>query len=317
MTTTSSSEPPRPRPKGEVSVLGPDGSPAATEGRITERSRERDSEDERYTPVIIKRNDEIRRHPDDILSAAIEEGVEQLERQGFSLFLSAVAGGLILGFSAMAVAVVVTATGDSLSGLQQRIAAALVYPLGFVVCLLSGTELFTEHTATALYPVLDRRASVLSLLRLWAVVVAGNLVGAAGSALLLTSAEGVVGARAGYIEIGHHLVDPSAASLLASAVIAGWLMATAGWLILASPSALSQTVSIYIITFLIGLGGLHHSIAGSVEMFTAWLVSDAFTPSAAAAFIGLALLGNLIGGTLFVAVLNYGHIRHSRAEDRS
>ena len=51
--------------------------------------------------------------------------------------------------------------------------------------LMSGAELFTEHTATAVYPVLDRQASVPRLVRLWGIVVSGNLLGALASAVLL------------------------------------------------------------------------------------------------------------------------------------
>jgi formate/nitrite transporter FocA (FNT family) len=137
----------------------------------------------------------------------------------------------------------------------------------------------------------------------------GNLVGAWMSAGLLTLAEPVIGASAGYVEIGRHLVEPTTFSLLVSAVLAGWLMALGAWLILATPAGLSQTVSIFIVTFLIGLGGLHHSIAGSVEMFVAYLVSDEFTLIESVRFIILALCGNLIGGSVFVAMLNYAHIR--------
>jgi formate/nitrite transporter FocA (FNT family) len=95
-------------------------------------------------------------------------------------------------------------------------------------------------------------------------------------------------------------------------VLAGWLMALGAWLILATPPAVSQIVSIYIVTFLIGLGGLHHSIAGSVEMFAALMMSTEFSILESIRFIGVALFGNLIGGSLFVAVLNYAHIRETR-----
>lgn len=33
----------------------------------------------------------------------------------------------------------------------------------------------------------------------------------------------------------------------------------------------------YVVTFLIGIGGLHHSIAGSAEIFTAMFLSSEFT----------------------------------------
>jgi formate/nitrite transporter FocA (FNT family) len=280
---------------------------------VEERRVRRREEDRAFVPVIIKRTDESRRHPDDVLVAAIAEGLEQLHRPAVSLGLSSIAAGLILGFTAMAVGIATVAVEPLADWpMLGRLFVALGYPLGFVLCLTSGAELFTEHTATAVYPVLDRKAGVGSLLRLWIIVMAGNLVGAVLSAGLLTLAEPVIGAREGYLEIGRHLVSFPALPLLVSAVLAGWLMALGAWLILATPPAVSQIVSIYIVTFLIGLGGLHHSIAGSVEMFTALMMSSEFSITASAQFIAIALIGNLIGGSLFVAVLNYAHIRETR-----
>jgi formate/nitrite transporter FocA (FNT family) len=280
---------------------------------LTDRSLERLAEDRTWVPVIVKRTDETRRHPDDVLDAVIEDGLEQLARQTFSLGLSAVAAGLILGFTAMAVAVVSVAVQPLADWpMFERLALAVVYPLGFVVCLMSGAELYTEHTATAVYPVLDGRASFTSLLRLWVTIVVGNLLGAFVSATLLIGADSVIGAREGYIEIGRHLVAFPSAALLLSAILAGWLMALGAWLIMATPPTVSQIVSIYIVTFLIGLGGLHHSIAGAAEIFAAVLASDEFGGAQVLRFLSLALLGNLIGGSLFVAALNYAHIRESR-----
>lgn len=186
----------------ERAIVHPDGSPVAEPTQMTERAAQRHLEDERYLPVIVKRTDEARRHPDDILSYAIHEGLEQLQRPGFSLMLSAVAAGLILGSTAMSVAVASQIVQASPWPWAERLALALVYPLGFVVCLMSGTELFTEHTATAVYPVLDRQASWKSLLRLWGLVLSGNLLGAAVVSGLLALADDVIGARQGYLEIG-------------------------------------------------------------------------------------------------------------------
>jgi formate/nitrite transporter FocA (FNT family) len=280
---------------------------------LTDRTIERFAEDRTWVPVIVKRTDEARRHPDDVLVAVIEEGMEQLSRPTFSLGLSAIAAGLILGFTAMAVAVVsVAAQPLGEWPMLERLAVALVYPLGFVVCLMSGAELYTEHTATAVYPVLDRKARFGSLLRLWITIVVGNLLGAFVSASLMIGADSVIGAREGYIEIGRHLVAFPSMALLLSAILAGWLMALGAWLIMATPPTVAQIVSIYIVTFLIGLGGLHHSIAGAVEIFAAVLASDEFGLSQVARFLSLALIGNLIGGSFFVAALNYAHIRKSR-----
>jgi len=280
--------------------------------RETERSVERKSEDEDYIPVIIKRSDETVRHPDDVLEQAIEEGLEQVNRPFLSLLLSSAGAGLILGFTAMAVAVMATLTFSQDNPLLLRLSMAFVYPLGFIVCIMSGTQLFTEHTATAVYPFLANKVGAKQLLRLWVVVILGNIIGALGSAGLLVLADEVIMAREGYILIGHHLVGYNNSTLLVSSLLAGWLMALGGWLVLVTSPALSQIICIYIVTFLIGLGGLHHSIAGSVEMFTALFISDEYTLMQALRFISVALGGNLIGGSIFVAGFNYSHIRRTQ-----
>lgn len=275
----------------------------------TPRSKQRSEEDQQFVPVIVKRTDASRRHPDDILERALQDGDEQLGRSALPLLLSAVAAGLIVGFSAMAAAIAADLTLELGAPKLLRIATALVYPLGFVMCILSGTQLYTEHTATAVYPVLEGRAGVLQLLRLWVLVVAGNLIGAAGMASLLSLGEPIIGAAEGYRELARHIVDAPTAALWGSTILAGWLMAQGAWLVLGATSTSGQMLSIAVVTFLIGLGQLHHSIAGAVEVFAAYFVTDELQPADIATFLAIALGGNLVGGSVFVAVLNYVHIR--------
>ena len=278
----------------------------------TERGEQRDAEDRDFIPVIVKRTDDIRRHPDDVLQYAITEGKEQLDRGSLSLWLSAIAAGLILGFTALAVGVVASFVEAGETNRQLRIATALVYPIGFVICLMSGTQLFTEHTATAVYPILDRQAPLTSLGRLWVLVIAGNVLGALASAGLLTLGDEVVGARSGYVLIAGKMIAPSFSSLFGSAVLAGWLMALGAWLILATPPTVSQIVCIYLVTFLIGLGGLHHSVAGTAELFVGLFHGLDASGTAILKFFAATYTGNLVGGALFVAVLNYAHIRQTQ-----
>ncbi|GAB3014368.1 formate/nitrite transporter family protein [Bowmanella dokdonensis] len=281
----------------------------------TGRGKERRQENSEFVSVIVKRTDETFRHPDDILEKAIGEGMEQLSRPLFSLLLSAVAAGMILCFTVLAVAVVATLLAEGEYPFS-RVMLAAAYPLGFVLCILSRTQLFTEHTATAVYPVLDKRAHVRQLLRLWGVVILGNMIGGVLSSSLLIAAEPVVHAGAGYLALARHLLDYPVEVLFVSAVLAGWLMALGAWIVLSTYSTLSQIVSIYIVTFLIGLGGFHHSIAGSIELFAAYFASDQLAFWALPPVILTVLAGNLVGGSVFVAMLNYGHIRHSQRIER-
>ncbi len=284
----------------------------ATADESTERQSERAAEDQSYTPVIIKRNDQAMRHPDDVLEFAIREGVEQAKRPALSLVLSAIAAGAILAFTALAVGVMSEVTGPSASPMLDRLTRALVYPFGFVLCLMSGTQLFTEHTAVAVYPVLDGKCRLRAMLRVWALVLGGNMIGCLLGSALLWGASGVVDADEGFAAVAEHVMAFGPLDTFLSAVLAGWLMALGGWLLLATPPDVSQIMVIYLVTFLIGIGGLHHSIAGTSELLIGWFTGAEVPLGGAAAAIGLAVLGNLAGGALFVAVLNYGYVRQTQ-----
>lgn len=275
----------------------------------TDRAIVRQKEDSEYVPVIIKRSDEASRHPDDVLEQAIHEGIEQHQRSSKALFLSAMAAGLILGFTALCIAFIASYISAEQNPFQYRLATALIYPLGFIICILSGTQLFTEQTATAVYPVLEKKASYLSLHRVWITVLLGNFTGTLISSILIYMAKDVIGFTQGFISVADHLIHYNPGQIFISAVLAGWLMAQGGWLIHSLSSTTSQIISIFIVTFIIGIGGLHHSIAGSAEIFSGLLYSDSPDLLNSLKFLIFAVLGNLLGGSVFVAILNYGHIR--------
>ena len=56
---------------------------------------------------------------------------------------------------------------------------APVYPFGYIIVVLGRSGLFTEQTALAVLPLLSRETTVGRVARLWGVVLAANLAGAA------------------------------------------------------------------------------------------------------------------------------------------
>ncbi len=275
----------------------------------TDREIVKELEDEKYTSVIIKRNDFANRHPNDTLELAIEEGLEQYDRTNFSLFMSSIAAGLILGFTAMLVAIAHTASFEV--PILNRLIVACLYPLGFIICILSGTQLFTEHTATAFYPFLDKKFKLKSLLVLWGIIILGNIVGTFISSIMLYHADYIIHGKEGFLITYNHLLEFDFFQVFYSAILAGWLMAQGGWLVLSTTLNLIKVVCIFIVTFIIGFAGFHHSIAGSAEIFSGLLFSSDPEYLKSVVFIVAALAGNLVGGIIFVALLNYSHIKRT------
>lgn len=252
-----------------------------------------------------------------LLEHEVEAGLRELDRPARGLLLSGLSAGLDIGFGPMLMAIVLTLS-DGYDELWQRLLSANAYAIGFVFVVLGRSELFTEHTTVAAFPVFRRRASVRSLGRLWSLVFTSNIAGAilsgAIGAFVLT-ALGVVEERA-LVEMGHSMVDHPWWIILTSAILAGWLMGLLSWLSRTSRATISLLAVVWVVTATIGMGKLHHCIAGTVEVVMALVVPSAYTVANLARFLLWATLGNAIGGMVFVALLKVGHARApSRREE--
>ena len=64
-------------------------------------------------------------------------------------------------------------------------------------------------------------------------------------------------------------------------------------------------------TMLIGLGGLHHSVAGTVEILMGVFSGEVEDSASYFVFLLWSVIGNAFGGVVFVAGLKYSHIMKS------
>lgn len=246
-----------------------------------------------------------------ILKHEVREGMDALERSAGALLVSALSGGLDVGFSVFLMAVVFTLCRDHLPDPIVKILVANMYSVGFILVIVGRSELFTEQTALAVLPVLRGRASIRALARLWVLVYVANQVGAALFAIMVSyigPAMRVIDPAA-FGEFGHRLVDHPGGVIFLSAMLAGWLMGLASWMVAAARDTISQIVLIWMVTTAIGLGGLHHVVLGSVEVLAAVFSQQGVYASDFFRFLLWTTLGNAVGGSVFVALIKYGHSR--------
>jgi formate/nitrite transporter FocA (FNT family) len=233
-----------------------------------------------------------------------------MNRERSGLLLSGLSAGLDIGFGPLMMAVVLTLSEGGFGNLPTEMLLASVYSIGFMFVILGRSELFTEHTTLAVIPVLDEKASVQQLARLWGLVYLGNIAGGFLFTLLvlpLMPGLGVVSPEA-FETIALKLVTHEVQWLLIGGLFAGWLMGLLAWLITAAQETTSRLLLVFIVTGTIGLLHLPHSIAGNVEVLFGLLISSAVSPLDYLTFLALATVGNAFGSGIFVALLKYGHV---------
>ncbi len=238
---------------------------------------------------------------DNVLVAAKEE----MRRPASELAWSSLAAGLTIGFSFLASAYLASWVPPRFASL----AAAAGYPLGFILVVQARSQLFTENTLEPVIPLLHERTwgAVRRVLRLWGIVLVGNLIGA----LLF----GVVAARTGAVPewLQPHLQSVATEATRGSfwdnayrAVFGGWLVALMAWMVSSTRFTTSQVIYIWLTTASIAAFAFRHSIAGAVEAF--YLAAGGLAPWSVmiGSFLVPALLGNVVGGVVLVALLNHG-----------
>jgi len=89
---------------------------------------------------------------------------------------------------------------------------------------------------------------------------------------------------------------------------AGFLIASLVWIMPRMKDA-GEVLVIVLITYVIGLGGMSHVVAGSTELFVLMLRGELTLLQVVFGGIAPALAGNVIGGTGMFAAITYAQVR--------
>jgi formate/nitrite transporter FocA (FNT family) len=281
--------------------------------------KEEDKDQEKHQKDLEKKSNEVEgsKKYSEILSSVIHEGEQIFKIKKRAMFLSSCIAGLEIGFSYILVCTLYFTLDGHLSESIIYKMFGLVYPLGFILVILGKSALFTEQTSILALPVLNRQRTIFELLKIWGIVILGNIIGG----IIFVFSIGPLASQLGIfnqdtmVKIGTHIFDHSYWVLFLSGIFAGWLMGLLTWLLNSTLNVLTRIVIITIITGTIGFVGFHHSIVGNIEVFGAYLYSDVLSITDYLMFLLLTLLGNGVGGAVVVGLFKYRVFESNYAAD--
>ncbi|MBF9044327.1 formate/nitrite transporter family protein [Rhodobacterales bacterium HKCCE4037] len=235
------------------------------------------------------------------------DGDEELERPFRSLVWSGIAAGVLIAFSVLGEAVLRTHLPDTP---WRYIIENLGYSFGFLLVILGRMQLFTENTITTILPLAAERSMtcLMSVMRLWTIVLTANIIGAAGAAAFMAfSGAFEPGLLSVISDLSHHATGFPAGQAFFKAIPAGVLVASIVWMLPGQKGG--ELLLIVLFTWLIAAGDFTHIIAGSVEMWFLALRGDLGVGPAVFRFFIPVLAGNIVGGTLVFALLAWGQVK--------
>lgn len=241
------------------------------------------------------------------------QGLAKAALPAVTTFVLAVLAGAFIGLGALAQLLV--ASDASLSFGTSRLLGGLVFSLGLLLVLVAGAELFTGNLLLTLAWA-DGRLAPAALLRNWALVLAGNAVGAVGLAVLACAARmgdlGEGGLARQALSVAHLKASLPWDVALARALLCSVLVGLAVWMAAAGRSVADKAVAAVppVATF-VALG-LEHSVANLFYFpFAIALRAQSLTGDPAGALhgadvianLGVVIAGNVLGGAGLVALV--------------
>lgn len=257
----------------------------------------------------------------EILEKVSDSGIAKAEGKTLRLLIWALLAGAYIAFGAQASQMVsfnLLADPDSLG--VGRLVSAAVFPVGLMMVVLCGAELFTGN-CLMIIGVLDRKIRISGMLRNWVLVYLGNFLGALLMVALMKSTglwetgSGLLGASV--IKTAQAKVQLSFGQAFVRGILCNWLVCLAVWMSTGARETVSKIFAIWFCIGLFVISGFEHSIA-NMYFIPAGIAAAADSGLAQLAGCDVSVLtvgnflvknllpvtlGNILGGGLFVGMV--------------
>jgi formate transporter len=263
--------------------------------------------------------------PADMARKAEDVGVKKARLDAPSTIVLAVLAGAFIALGAIFATTVSAGAAGHLPFGVTRLLAGLVFSLGLILVVVGGAELFTGNNLIIMAWA-SRRVSTGQLLRNWALVYAGNLVGAVSTAALVFASgqyqfgQGAVGSAA--LDIANAKVHLGFLEGVTLGILCNGLVCLAVWLSYGARSTTDKISAIVPPIAAFVAAGFEHSVANMYFLPIALMIRagapDSFwraigkTPddypdltwsNAILSNLVPVTLGNIIGGVLLVGAV--------------
>lgn len=257
--------------------------------------------------------------PCEITAIWIQNGITKAALPIMKMILLGLAAGAYIGFGAHAFLLATSAGGSSaLTVMLTKLAGAGLFPVGLMMVVLCGAELFTGNNLMTL-ALMDHKITIFQLIRNWIIVYGANLAGALILSFSLSLSGLYQGAAADQaVSVASAKISLPFEQALLRGIFCNILVILACWLQAGSRDLPGKILAIWFPIMLFVFSGFEHSVANMTYIPLAIFLH---APITWGEFFFQNLLpvtlGNLIGGALIIPVLYFLAYRwnpHSESE---
>ena len=251
-------------------------------------------------------------NPTEIYQRAASEGRRRLGMPGIELVATGFIAGVTIVFGIVALAVVDAAVAPDMGRGVAKVVSSLAFGIGVVFLVVGRSELFSENFFDPVAAAIEERGSHVwaRLARLWLTILVLNLVGGAVLVAVMT-VDGALptGSAESLVRVAEEVAGKPWLATLARAVLAGALITLLSYMLKGTNTVAAQILVAYMVGFFLALGPFDHVVVSALHiLFGIWL-SAAVSYGDLAANIGLATIGNLLGGILLITLTHTAQVK--------
>lgn len=249
--------------------------------------------------------------PKEIAEKVEDIGVTKTQMPVNKLILLGILAGAYIGFGAMFYTIV--KSDNHLSFAVTQLLCGLVFSLGLILVAISGAELFTGNNLLLL-AWSKKKITLLSVLKNWSLIIFANLVGALFLAFIIYWSghtdmnDGKIAET--YVKVANSKASLSFSHAFLKGILCNVLVCLAVWMAYAGQTVTDKVMGIIFPITAFVAAGFEHSVAnmyilsiGLLEKSQVAFHADSLTFVGVASNIIPVLLGNIIGGGVFVGLV--------------
>ncbi len=258
--------------------------------------------------------------PIEITDAAVAVGNAKVARtmhQPVSILVSAMLAGAFIAIGGTLSLIVgfgfpeITAGNPSL----QRLLSGMMFPIGLILVVVLGTELFTGNNAMLMPGYMKRDFPLSAVVRNWSIVYIGNMIGAVAFTWLFVHFVGLTAGEpyhSAAVNIGVAKTSMTWPVVLVKGIGANWFVCLGVWLALSGHSFVEKALGCWLPVMAFVALGYEHSIANMFYLPLAMMEGAPISiDTCLTNNILPATIGNIIGGAIFVGCL-HTYLHHRR-----
>ncbi len=248
--------------------------------------------------------------PLEIAQNYVEIGIHKVRLSAFKMLVLGFFAGVFIGFAGIASTVgSAVVENSSLS----RLVSACLFPAGMAMVLVAGSELFTGNNLIII-ALLEKKITLLQMLKNWGFVFLGNFIGAAFVAIMVVYGHtpDLLGGRLAdsVVNAALHRVNLTFMDSVIRGILCNILVCIAVWAAFASKTVSGKLLMSFWPVMLFVLCGFEHSIADIYFCLAGIFTAAEYGIAAEGLSMGSFLLknllpvtlGNIIGGAGIVGV---------------